>query len=301
MSQLPPAGWYPDPAGSPGLLRYWDGSVWKEGLRHTGARLPNSESIPVPVPQPQSGSPWVTYRSDLMWSARTLRSSPYFVLVSVGLVALFDLGARRAIPPRALSGLLSFAIEVFSIGFVGAQRVWFLRKLQGVRFEPREAWTVPWQFFGRFLCLDLLGAILVVPIVVPLAVATAHHRTNKTQSVHLSPWVTVGVVIGAFLVDVALTFVVPALAFNVRSVKAAIRLGWSITKSTWPTNVWYMFAPGITLVAVAAVLPSSVASSAPYVGIGALSALLNLWFKGAIVAFYVRSVPPASRDGSAFL
>jgi hypothetical protein len=192
------------------------------------------------------------------------------------------------------------AVEVFLIGFVGAQRVWFLRKLRGVPFEAREAWTVPWKFFGRFLCLDLLGALLVIPIVVPLAIATAHHRTTTTHRFHLSPWVTVGVVIGAFLVDVALTFVVPALALNVRSVRTAIRLGWNITKSTWPTNAWYMFAPGVTILALAAVLPESVASSGVYVPTGLISALLSLWFKGAIVAFYVRSVDPASPDGSAY-
>src|SRR6516162_550292 len=29
---LPPSGWYPDPYGVPGLLRWWDGSTW---TRHT--------------------------------------------------------------------------------------------------------------------------------------------------------------------------------------------------------------------------------------------------------------------------
>jgi hypothetical protein len=215
----------------------------KEEFRHSGTRLTGDSFIPLPVPHAQSGSPGKTYRSDLKWSANTLRSSPYFVLVSVGLVALFDLSSRGVIRPRAVAGLLSFAIEVFLIGFVGAQRVWFLRKLQGARFEAREVWTVPWRFFGRFLCLALLGTLLVIPVVVPLTIATAHNRTTTTRDVQLSNWVTVGVVIGAFLVDVALTFVVPALALNVRSVKMSIRLGWNVTKSTWPTNAWYMFTP----------------------------------------------------------
>src|SRR5579862_8470109 len=25
---LPPSGWYPDPYGTPSLLRWWDGSTW---------------------------------------------------------------------------------------------------------------------------------------------------------------------------------------------------------------------------------------------------------------------------------
>lgn len=31
-----PAGWYPDPAGVPGKLRYWDGSMWTEYYQQTG-------------------------------------------------------------------------------------------------------------------------------------------------------------------------------------------------------------------------------------------------------------------------
>jgi membrane-anchored glycerophosphoryl diester phosphodiesterase (GDPDase) len=118
--------------------------------------------------------------------------------------------------------------------------------------------------------------------------------------VHLSFWAKAGVVLGAFLIDVALTFVVPALALNDRSVKAAFRLGWSTTKSTWPTNGWYLFAPGVTIVAFAAVIPDSVVSNGVYVGIGIASSLFSLLFKGAIVAFFVRSVEPASLDGSAY-
>jgi hypothetical protein len=33
---LPPSGWYPDPYGVPGLLRWWDGSAWTEHTHQDG-------------------------------------------------------------------------------------------------------------------------------------------------------------------------------------------------------------------------------------------------------------------------
>jgi Protein of unknown function (DUF2510) len=33
---LPPSGWYPDPYGVPGLLRWWDGSTWTQHTHHGG-------------------------------------------------------------------------------------------------------------------------------------------------------------------------------------------------------------------------------------------------------------------------
>jgi len=35
--ELPPSGWYPDPYGVPGLLRWWDGSVWTQHTHASGA------------------------------------------------------------------------------------------------------------------------------------------------------------------------------------------------------------------------------------------------------------------------
>jgi hypothetical protein len=162
--------------GVSGLRRYWDRAVWQAGLRHVGTELPGDSYGPLAVPQP----PWSNYRSDLRWSAKTLWESPYLVFVSLGLVVLFDLSVRQVIRPRGVAGVLDLAVEVFLVGFVGAQRVWFLRKLRGVRFEAAEVWTVPWRFFGRFLCLDLLGIILLIPIAIAVAVATAHHHARTT-------------------------------------------------------------------------------------------------------------------------
>lgn len=54
MTSTPPGGWYPDPSGSPGLQRWWDGAKWTE---HT-----HMAAMPPPLaPTPQLGPPLVSY------------------------------------------------------------------------------------------------------------------------------------------------------------------------------------------------------------------------------------------------
>ena len=54
MTSMPPGGWYPDPAGLPGLRRWWDGARWTE---HT-----QTVAMPPPLlPATQLGPPLVSY------------------------------------------------------------------------------------------------------------------------------------------------------------------------------------------------------------------------------------------------
>ncbi len=46
-----PAGWYPDPAGDPALVRYWDGAAW------TNETQPSPEAQPSPPPPAASPVP----------------------------------------------------------------------------------------------------------------------------------------------------------------------------------------------------------------------------------------------------
>ncbi|MFT3887316.1 MAG: RDD family protein [Arachnia sp.] len=47
----PPAGWYPDPAGSDGE-RFWDGVAWSQATRDKPAPPPPAEPLAPPSPQP---------------------------------------------------------------------------------------------------------------------------------------------------------------------------------------------------------------------------------------------------------
>jgi hypothetical protein len=40
VTSAPPEGWYPDPVGAEGALRYWDGSAWTEQVHLPGVLRP---------------------------------------------------------------------------------------------------------------------------------------------------------------------------------------------------------------------------------------------------------------------
>ena len=293
MTSLPPAGWYPDPTGSSGSQRYWDGSAWTE---HTDVST-IGRSVDL-EPLPQTGSPLATYWGDLKQSARVLWASPALVLLSVALLLIPEAQAHRA-RPTALWTLVGLAAELFLVGFVGAQRIWFVRKLRGRSLEPNEVWTLSWKFFWRFVRLGLLAAVALVPAIVIAIVTTSHHPNAPRGSVPLPTGFKVALVVGLLVMDVVGTFIVPALALSVTSVKDAIRLGWTITKALWPINAWYLLAPGLTFSVVAGLLPQSILPIGATIVIGAVSGVLGLWFKATTTAFYLRSFPQTTDYGSA--
>jgi hypothetical protein len=297
----PPAGWYPDPAGSSGSRRYWDGSAWTEQtVVSTVGRTTGPESLPQrsTEPLPQSGSSWTTYWGDLKQGARVLWASPALVVFSVALLLVPQAQAHR-LRPTALWTLLGLAAELFLGGFVGTQRIWLVQKLRGGSLDLKDVWTVSWKFFWRFVRLGLLAAIALVPAIVIAVVTQSHHPNAPRGSVPLPTGFKVALVVGLLVIDVIGTFIVPALALTVTSVSDAIRVGWTMTKALWPTNAWYLLAPGITFSAVAGLLPQSVLPIGATIVIAAISAVLGLWFKATTVAFYLRSFPQTADYGSA--
>ncbi|MFC2640839.1 MAG: DUF2510 domain-containing protein [Propionibacterium acidifaciens] len=46
---MPSPGWYPDPAGTPGSYRYWDGQAWSETTTTDPAATPPPGEAPTPV------------------------------------------------------------------------------------------------------------------------------------------------------------------------------------------------------------------------------------------------------------
>jgi hypothetical protein len=234
------------------------------------------------------------FRRDLGQAAGVLVSDPLLpaltaVLVG-GAVALGRLGHGWTV--------LVLPLDLFLLGFAGTQRVWFLRGFRFRSLDPGEIWPMTLAFIPRFLALSLVTGVSLVGATfvlrglgIPLSFAShaAAHRS-------------LGVLIGAcLLADVALTFVTPALALSVHSWREALRRGLRMLWETWPASALYALSPGITIFALSASAPAKSADGTFDIAlVAAAGAILALWFKGAIVAFYVRHHPGASDSGAAY-
>jgi Protein of unknown function (DUF2510) len=54
---LPPSGWYPDPSGAPGLLRWWDGSTWTQHTHPDAGPATAGGAEPATTVQPTTVQP----------------------------------------------------------------------------------------------------------------------------------------------------------------------------------------------------------------------------------------------------
>ncbi len=88
--------------------------------------------------------------------------------------------------------------------------------------------------------------------------------------------------------DVLLTFVTPALAYSTDRPAKAIALGWRLLRQDWPQCAWYALTPPLALILITRALPRSSLAVVPAAIFGTLAWMLNLWFKGATAAYYLR-------------
>jgi hypothetical protein len=240
---------------------------------------------------------WAPFRRDLGQAAGVLVSDPLLLALTAvltgGAVALDRLGHWWTAP--------ALALDLFLMGFAGTQRVWFLRGFRDRSLKLAEIWPMTLRFIPRFLLLGLVtgGSFLTVLFVLRgvgivriSASRAAGHAAHRPLGL---------VIIGACLVaDVALTFVTPALALSFRSWRQALRRGFRALQETWPSSAFYVLTPGITLFAVSALAPKSADGAVATALAAASGAVLALWFKGAVVAFYSRLYPSINDSGAAY-
>jgi hypothetical protein len=229
------------------------------------------------------------YFHNLRWSLRAWGQGPWFVVLTVVLQ-----GAIVALAGKV--SILVLPLELFLVGFVGTERIFYLRVYRGNRLNWREVVPITWRFLGRFI---VLGLIVVIPFTIVFFVVAIATRPAVHGHFVLSGWSRVTLLAFSLLIDVLLTFVVPALAFSTRSAGEALRLGVQMLKHTWPASAWYAFAPGITVTVVALALPRSLIGYWATIGVAMVGGALGLAFKGAVVPFYLQRTDGVGVSGAA--
>jgi hypothetical protein len=229
-------------------------------------------------------------RNDLAQSAAALSAQPLLVGITVGLV----------LAPVLLSGpiaIFALPIALFEVGFVGTQRIWFLRAFRGKPFGTDEIWPLSVRFFGRLFVLGVVTSLVASLLVIPVVVLAQLPRPGDL----LPGSFVIAAAVVTLVIDVALTFVVPALCYTTRSVREGFRIGFGTIRDTWPRSVLYVLTPGIAATLPALLLGPESFTLLGRVVLGVLGALLALWFKGAIAAYYLRLHPETPDDGAANL
>jgi len=226
--------------------------------------------------------------ADFVWAVRAVFEQPSVALVSIAvwvlpLLLIRTSGEDPYSPGVALGAVLTF---LFMLGWVGVERLFFLRRHEGKTVALRELLGSVPSFIGRFLRLGLLSGLMVTPLFL-----VAHYLERRfgagATAKHLIEMVGIMVPL-----DLALTFVTSALVFTTPSVTEAFRIGLAMIRRTWPRSGLYLLCPPLALNMLNAIYPTqglwvSVVTTA---GLG----LLALLAKGAIAAFYLREHPVAS-------
>jgi hypothetical protein len=221
-----------------------------------------------------------------MWA-----NGPWLVFLTAVIAILLRIALSEAVIVYWIGYLVLY-------GFVGTQRIFYLREYKAVEFSMREVIPLTKRFTMRFL---RLGLIVAVPT--GFAASIAILATNGTRvSEHHSALplrVQIAILAVIFLVDALLTFVTPALVFSTDSALEALRIGFRTLRSTWPSSAWYVLTPGLTVSALVLVLPTRDQNLAVGVVVILVTSMLALAFRGAVVPFYLRRIGPVGDDGAA--
>lgn len=197
-------------------------------------------------------------------------------------------------PAHGLAGLAALAglLSLLTLGFPGAQRLWYARAWHGqaVSLEEVFSWTL--RQFGRWFVLGLAVAAASVPAIITVLFVIARGvdvQADGTVSQEALPtWCLILSVLTTVVLDVLLTFVSPALVFTSHRVRDAVRIGLLLLRRTWPGSAAYALVPPLAVVVLSLYAGLPRTESVPLV---ALAALGNLLVKGATAALYLRVMP----------
>jgi hypothetical protein len=136
--------------------------------------------------------------------------------------------------------------------------------------------------------------MIILPVVMVLSAVTPGHAHLLSGA---GVWIFAVV---AMLVDFALTFVTPALAYSTRRVREALRMGLRMIREQWPRSSAYVIVAPLAVQLMYRVVRPTQVRAALAVPVAVASGVIGLAFKGAIARFYLRH-HDVGDDGSAFM
>jgi hypothetical protein len=267
--------------------------------------------VPADVPRERA-----RFRADLEWALSVCRTHPLLPVLSllIGLAPLVSsFGSHRSVHDgvvttapaspghQALSGVVSLAVLAL-VGWPGTQRLWFLRAATGRTMGAGEWFGLTFRYFGRFAVLGLTLVAVGSPLFIAGGIWYAEHTHRLADGTVTAPapggwFLVIGAVI-TVLLDVAFTFVTPAIVFTSHRIRDAVPVGFRLLVRSWPAAAPYALLPPLAAVAVSLYSGLRPAVSIPLV---AASTLLNLVVKGATAAYYLRVMPSVGVDGALVL
>lgn len=221
------------------------------------------------------------FLQDFLASLRVWRHHPALPLLSTVIWA-----APASFPDHPVFLLVALPILLLSAGWVGTERIWYLRAFRGGGIGPGELWRLTWAFVWRFV---RLGFLLFIPFLPFLAIA------YRNPSLF-----TLLIAILVVPIDMALTFVTPALSYTTKSLRTALGAGLQMVRTEWPASAWYVLFPPLAMLAAARILPASRVSLPGRFSLSVATTLLYIAFKGATAAFYLRR-HDVGENGAAFV
>src|SRR5438034_5433002 len=114
---------------------------------------------------PESTPSRVGFGADLAWAGQALIRQPSVPLVSVAATLLLQaLPNDRTGVARFVFASANFVLDIFFLGWCGAQRVFFQRHFQSTPVTLRHLLRLVAPFVGRFFVLEFLSVITLMAL-----------------------------------------------------------------------------------------------------------------------------------------
>jgi hypothetical protein len=237
------------------------------------------------------GGHWATFWGDLRAALAAWKRFPVLPLVCI----VYGLAAWGTRIPWGIPA--AFIVWIFQAGWVGTERIFYLRSFKDKGMQAREALKLTRAFIMRFIALGVVSGVLYMVLLLPISLLLMllpiGNSTLPSQA------------LATLALDFFLTFVTPALAFTTDTVSKAFRIGRDMLFEGLPGTLWYAVVAPMAIVILSYSQPGR-STGADETGVNAFwvafsvgAGLVNLAAKGATARYYLRKVDTGD-DGSAF-